>query len=290
MKKILHTLVLVIFCISWMGCPHPDPIIEPSININGSTSYIIGTLGDEISIEFTSAKEWTIQSNQSWCTISQNYGIGGTVPLTITIKENTTTDDREAKLTIISETVSKVITITQKQKDAIVIAKKEYTLEADDTSLEFEVATNVTEFKWKTDVDWIHLTTNTSRALTTYKLSVGIDENFSTSSREGLIDIALVDAVENEYQTIKIVQEGKLLRGTVSIIHNNWEMMVPILTGPKLSGIVSWGDGKKEDYKTDLVHQYAEEKEYNLVLDYVGAESIEIPSLVGILEIDLSKF
>lgn len=288
MKKILHTLVLVIFCISWMGCPHPDPIIEPSININGSTSYIIGTLGDEISIEFTSAKEWTIQSNQSWCTISQNYGIGGTVPLTITIKENTTTNDREAKITITSETVSKVITITQKQKDALVIAKNEYTLEADATSLEFEVAMNVTKFKWGTNVDWIHLPTTFSRAMKTYKIPIEIDGNSSTSSREGLIAISLVD--EDESQIIKIVQEGKLIRGLVSIVHTNWEMMVPILTGQKLSGTVNWGDGKKEDYKPNLVHQYAEEKEYNLVLDYVGAESIEIPSLVGILEIDLSKF
>ena len=288
MKKILHILVLVIFCLAWMGCPNPDPIIEPSININGSTSYIIGTLGDEISIEFTSAKDWTAQSNQSWCKISQNYGIGGTVPLTITVMENTTTDDREAKLTITSETVSKVITITQKQKDAIVIAKNEYTLEADATSLEFEISTNnVEKVQWGTNVDWIHLPSS-SRAMKTYKLYVDIDENFSTSSRVGLIGFRFED--ENDYQTIKIIQEGKLVIGSVSIVHTNWEMMVPILTGEKLSGIVTWGDGKKDDYKADLVHQYTKGKEYTLVLDHVGAQSINIPSLEGVIEIDLSKF
>lgn len=289
MKKILHILLLVILCVSWVGCKS-DAIIQPSIEINDSTSYVIGTLGDEISIEFTSAKEWTAQSDQSWCTISQKYGTGGTVPLTITVMENTTTDDREAIVTITSETVSKEITITQKQKDALVIAKNEYTLEADATSLELEVTMNVNELKLETNVGWIHFSANSSRAMETRKIAVEIDENSNTSSREGFIVVALVNATEDEYQRIRIVQEGKLLKGIVSIVHTNWEMMVPVLTGENLSGTVNWGDGNKDDYKPDLVHQYTEGKEYTLVLDHVGAQSIKIPSLEGVTEIDLSEF
>ena len=289
MKKILHILLLVIVCLSWVGCSS-DPIVQPSIEINGSTSYIIGTSGDEISIEFTSAKEWTAQSDQSWCTISQKYGTGGTVPLTITVMENTTTDDREATLTITSETVSKEITITQKQKDALVVAKKEYALGADAASLELELTMNVKALKVETNVGWIHFVGSSSRAMETHYITVQIDENFSANTREGIIVIALENATEDEYQKIRIVQEGQLVEGTVSIVHTNWEMTVPVLTGTDLSGTVNWGDGNKDDYKPDLVHPYAEGKEYTLVLDHAGAQSVKIPSLEGVIEIDLSNF
>ena len=289
MKKILHILLLVIVCLSWVGCSS-DPIVQPSIEIKGSTSYIIGTLGEEISIEFTSAKEWTAQTDQSWCTLSQKYGTGGTVALTITVMENTTTDDREATLTITSETVSKEITITQKQKDALVVAKKEYALGADAASLELELSMNVNALKVDVNVGWIHIVGSSSRAMETHHIAVQIDENLSPNTREGIIVIALENATEDEHQKIKIVQEGLLIKGTVSIVHSNWEMMVPVLMGPNLSGIVNWGDGEKDDYKSDLVHPYAEGKEYTLVLDHAGAQSVKIPSLEGVIEIDLSNF
>ena len=67
-------------------------------------------------------------------------------------------------------------------------------------------------------------------------------------------------------------------------------MMIPIITGQNVSGTVNWGDDKQEEYKSNLVHSYSEEKQYTMVLDVIGADNIEVPSLEGVIELDLSNF
>ena len=290
MKKILYTFICTLFFgLSWVGCSGGDDTpIEPSISITGATSHTIETAGKEISVSFTSAKDWTAKSDQSWCRLSLSNGQGGTYTLAITVSENTTTDDRSAKVTILSETVSKVITITQKQKDALVVAEKAYTLEAEATTLTFKINTNVNEIKIGTNVGWIHLPQSKSRGMVTVPLSFEIDENNSSQDREGKIVISLTN--DELQQVIKVTQKGKEIRSLVSIIHANMNMMIPVITGQNLSGTVNWGDSKQEAYKNNLVHQYAEQKEYTLVIDVTEAELIDIPTLEGIIELDFSKF
>ena len=289
MKKILYTFICTLFFgLSWVGCSDGDDPIEPSISLTGATSHTIETAGNEISVSFTSAKDWTAKSDQSWCRLSLSNGQGGTFTLTITVDENTTTDDRSAKVTILSETVSKVITITQKQKDALVVAEKEYTLEADSTTLTLKINTNVSGINIKTNVNWIHLPQSKSRGMFTVPLSFEIDENNSSKEREGKI---LISSTNDELQqVIKVTQKGKEIRSLVSIVHTNMNMMIPVITGQNLEGTVNWGDSKQEAYKDSLVHQYAEQKEYTLVIDVTEAELIDIPTLEGIIELDLSKF
>lgn len=290
MKKILYTFLFTVFsCLSWVGCSDGgDTPIEPSITLTGETSQTLETAGGKFSISFTSAKDWTAASSQSWCHLSTTSGQAGTVTITATVSENTTPDDREAKITIVSETVSKVITVTQKQKDALVVAKNEYTLEAEATTLEFKINTNVNQIKIATNVSWIHLPESKSRAMVSVPLSFDIDENPGITSREGIIRLSLVN--DEQQQIIKVTQKGKVVKSQVSIIHTNLNMLIPVITGQNLSGTVNWGDNKQEEYKNDLMHQYAEEKEYTMVIDVVGAQDIEVPTLEGILEIDLSKF
>ena len=290
MKRTLYTFICtLLFGLSWVGCSGGDDApIEPSISLTGATSHTIETAGKEISVSFTSAKDWTAKSDQTWCRLSLGSGQGGTFTLTITVSENTTTDDRSAKVTILSETVSKVITITQKQKDALVVAEKEYTLEADSTTLTFKINTNVNSIRLGTNVNWIHLPKSKSRGMVSIPLSFEIDENTSSKNREGNIMISLDNG--DLKQVIKVTQKGKEIRSLVSIIHTNMNMLIPVITGQNLEGTVNWGDNKQEAYKNNLVHQYAEQKEYTLVIDVTEAELIDIPTLEGIIELDLSKF
>lgn len=289
MKKIYFTfLCTLLTCMSWVGCSDGDTPVEPSISITGETSQTLGTAGGKITVTFTSAKEWTAKSDQSWCRVSLASGQAGTVTLGITVSENTSEDDRVAKVTLLSETVSKVITITQKQKDALIVANKEYTLKSDATTLTFKVNTNVNELKIGTTASWIHLPKSKARAMVEVPLSFEIDENTTNKAREGIITISLTN--DDLRQVIKVTQEGKVIKSIVSIIHTNMNMMIPIITGQNVSGIVNWGDDKQEEYKSNLVHSYSEEKQYTLVLDVIGADNIEVPSLEGVIELDLSKF
>ena len=140
------------------------------------------------------------------------------------------------------------------------------------------------EFEIATSVDWIKNVT--SRALESFSLNFTVEENITQESREGFITIASGDLK----QEIKIVQLGRVDFNQILITHTCRNFIIPIVTGYCLQGIVAWGDGYEESYQTNLSHQYAEEKTYILQMDLWGAEEMEIPSLVGIEEIDFSKF
>jgi len=91
----------------------------------------------------------------------------------------------------------------QAQKNAIIVAKNEYTVEAAGGDLKFEVNTNV-DFKVETSVDWMKQNTE-SRGLEAKPLSFKIAENTTEEAREGVITISSGDLK----QEIKVIQKAK---------------------------------------------------------------------------------
>ena len=467
MKKILYPITMtLLFCLLWASCKDEkeEVIVTPSITLTGGSSHTVECSGGTLEVNFSSAKAWTASSGQNWCRISPFSGQGGNAKLTITVDENTTTDERNASVTIKSESASTNITINQKQKDAltvtsqkvemdalggeaiiqvkanvtytceiespakewisigssramadseikllmkenesfekregkitirsgelsetitvyqagavpsiilsqneyvvgskeetltiqlksnvnyrmvmpenvewlqvvasralsdythyiqvaandtygartaeihfineednldetvritqmqndaIVVALNEYTVEAFTHELAFDIQTNV-DIEVGTTVDWIHYETK-SRALETKQLVFNLDENLTIESREGFIQITSGELK----QEIKVVQQGRVDHNTVEVLHTNWNMVIPTITGNNVLGTIQWGDGQKEEYRVQATHPYTEGKEYLLQLDVWGAEEIDFPNMVGIIEIDLSKF
>jgi hypothetical protein len=124
---------------------------------------------------------------------------------TFSISANASYDAREAEITFTNKETgeSAKVKVTQAQKDAIIIAKNEYTIEAIGGNLDFDVNTNV-NFKVETSVDWIVQNTG-SRGLEAKSLSFTIAENTANESREGLIIITFGELK----QTIKVIQAKK---------------------------------------------------------------------------------
>ena len=216
MKKIYFTfLCTLLTCMSWVGCSDGDTPVEPSISITGETSQTIGTAGGKITVTFTSAKEWTAKSDQSWCRVSLASGQAGTVTLGITVSENTSEDDRVAKVTLLSETVSKVITITQKQKDGLTVTSNKVEVSAEGGDIAIEVKANV---KYEYEIDeasqsWI---AGGSRALTSSTIKLKVAENENTSKREGKITIRSGELSE----TVTVYQEGS--KPTIVLTQNEY--------------------------------------------------------------------
>ena len=467
MKKIWYPITLIfILCLILTGCKdEKEEVIEkPSITLTGGSTHTVECQGGIVEIGLLSTKEWTASSGQEWCRVSPTSGQGPNAKLTITVDENTTTDERNASVTIRSESISTNITVTQKQKnaltitsqkveidalggeaiikvkanitytyeidsqakdwisisssramtdseiklyikeneayekregkitirsgelsetvtiyqagavpsivlsqneyavgskeeilaiqlrsnvnyqmiipedikwlklaksrafsnythyiqvsandtygertaeihfineednldetvkitqmqnDAIIVALNEYTLKATTTQLAFDVQTNV-KLEISTTVDWIHYGTE-SRALESVPLTFTIDENLSLEKREGYIQIASGELK----QEIKVIQQERTDRSIIQILHNNWNMIIPTITGNHLLGIIQWGDGLQEEYRVEATHPYTEGKEYLLQVDTWGAEEFELQNIEGIIEINLSKF
>lgn len=80
--------------------------------------------------------------------------------------------------------------------------------------------------------------------------------------------------------------------GNITIRHNLNEFYAPAISGSGLYGIIYWGDGSQNDYATDAKHTYSSAGSYEVGIDLWNVESakIIIPDLIGLEEINLSKF
>ena len=223
MKNILHILLLAMITSCW-SCsgggedvptptptPTPKPEEKPKVELT-TTAPVLAQESGSATVTFTSTDSWTIDVTEGravlWCSVTPTSGNKGTNTLTITTTANDTYDERNAKVTIKVGTTTQSFVVTQKQKDAIIVAKSEYIIDAVGGGLNFEVNSNV-DFKVDTSVDWINQNVG-SRSLETKPLSFTIEENTSDESREGLIIITSGELK----QTIKVLQKGSSNTGT----------------------------------------------------------------------------
>ncbi|MBQ3189691.1 MAG: hypothetical protein IJB61_00325 [Bacteroides sp] len=176
---------------------------KPTLVIT-SDDIIVGSDGETIKIELKSNVEYTMTLPEvDWISKEESRAISAYTHY-LTIAPNETYDQRNAVVYFQNETVNlkDSISITQLQKDAIIVAKNEYEVGAESSTLEFSVNTNV-DFKVETSVDWIKQNTD-SRALVEKTLKFTIAENDTTIVREGNINITFKDLK----QTIKVTQKG----------------------------------------------------------------------------------
>ena len=291
MKKYINTLwmcmlllLVGVSCSDSESTPEPEPVIPPKITLDSESEYMVTDKGSQLSISFTTNKEWTVSSNQSWCSPTTKSGAPGNITVPVNVDKNETYDSREAVITIQSGTVKKTVKVDQVQMDAIILAKNNYEVEPDKVTLNFEVQSNV-EFKMDTDVDWIKLVSDKSRGLTTYKLSVDIDENLVEEQREGHVLITKDDIK----QVLTIVQK-KCKPQEVVITHNLPLFVIPTIQGTITNGRIFWGDEKEEEYAADAQHAYDGTGNHKVAIKLNGAEDVTLKSIKGVLEVDLSEF
>lgn len=205
----------------------------------------------------------------------------------LSISANESYDMRKAEIYFINTefNLEEKVSIVQMQQDAILVAQNEYIISATTTNLVFEVNTNV-DFNIKTSASWIKERYNKSRALETVPVHFEIDKNLSSASREGYIYISY----GNIRQTIKVIQEGRIDYGRLSITHTNTQFQVPLLVGNDLFGNINWGDGQTENYKKGITYFYTNESEHKMNIECWGAEEVRISGIKGISEINLSEF
>ena len=226
MKNTLHFLLWLLMVCCW-SCssggedgPIPTPTPKPESNkieISGSNPVVEQKAGTA-TITFTTNAAWTasVGTSTSWLSVSPASGAAGTHTLTVTAQENDTYDERNATVTIKAGSVSKNITVTQKQKDALIVTSNKVEIGAEDGEFFIEVKANV-KFEYEIEEaaqSWI--TSDGSRALTTSVLKFKALENENTYKREGKIIIHSGEFSE----TVTIYQEGS--KPTIVLTQNEY--------------------------------------------------------------------
>lgn len=203
--------------------PSPTPTPTPSaptITIDNSiiTNGLSFTDGaSDKSITFTTDADWTLSVAETraveWCTSSATSGVKGTATVTFSVTENTGYDNRKAAVTIKAGSTSKTFTISQKQKDALLITTDKYELEQVGGEIEVEVKANI---DYQIEIaeeakSWI--SENTTRALTAKKHAFTIAPSEEYEKREGEIYVKSGDKQE----TVKVYQSG----GAILLLSQN---------------------------------------------------------------------
>lgn len=181
--------------------------------------------------------------------------------------------------------VSQTVTVTQMQRNAILIAEDRYTVGAAAGTLDLQLNTNVA-FGVECSEEWIRQTPS-SRALEEQTLRFAYDANTGDDPREALIRLT-ADGAE---QTIRVCQAGRDGESRLSIIHTRTAFTIPFFSGSALLyGTIAWGDGAEEEYTEEASHTYSGGTTHTVTFEMAGVDSFTLPDLTGITELDLSEF
>ena len=192
-----------------------DP--KSSVNITTSSPTVPQT-GASTTVSFVVSGSWAASSDQSWCHVSPTSGNQGTTTITVTCDDNDTYDERNATVTIKCGNASSSITVTQKQKDALLVTSNKIEIEAAGGEATIEVKANV-DYNYTVEESaksWISI--GGTRALTTKNIILNITENEDPATREGKITISNSDFKEE----VTVYQQG----AAPSIVLTNKEFTV----------------------------------------------------------------
>lgn len=134
--------LLFILCQGCLEDKEENPAPEsPSITVeSGEDIPVFETAGSTASLTFTATSDWTVSVDDaasSWLSVSPASGEAGTHTLSLVTVANESYDERNASVTITSGNAKKTLTVTQKQKDALILTsnKVEVDTEGGDFSI-----------------------------------------------------------------------------------------------------------------------------------------------------------
>ena len=185
MKKLLSIFAITVILV---GCskgddPQPKPETD-SITITSGSSITLQSEESTGTITISSNVSWKASATESWVELSPTSGAAGNSSITVKVKENESTDERNASVTITGGKASASVTIAQKQKDALLLSTNKIEIGGEGGEFEVEVKSNVT-VQHTIDVDWIKLVS--TKAMTTSKLTFAVEESDEKEKREGTI-------------------------------------------------------------------------------------------------------
>ena len=161
----------------------------PVLEFTGPTSFsFTRDVGSE-RVTFTTNRDWTVSSTQSWCKVSPSSGSGSDTPITVTLtcEANSTYDARSATLTIKADELTQSLSVSQETGLGLVVSPKTIEVSNAAQTIEIEVQKNV-EYNFSIDPDareWITYTG--TKGLTSEKLTFSIAANETYDDREGVI-------------------------------------------------------------------------------------------------------
>ena len=190
------------------GCKGDNTPEEPAagkITLTSEAPVVLSDEGGSAQIAFNATKDWTATSAEAWLTVEPKSGKAGDTGITVTASANDTYDEKTATVTLACGEDSKTVTVTQKQKGALLISEglQPVGAEGGQVTITAKANSNVTAAIADDAKGWI--TDITTKGLTDYVFSFEIAANTGEEARSGEI----VFTNESGSETVTVNQEGK---------------------------------------------------------------------------------
>lgn len=215
MKRNLFVLpVLGLLLMLCQGCSedkeeNPPAPESPSITVESEEDIpVFDTAGGTLALTFTTTSDWTASVDgaaSGWLSVSPASGEAGTHTLSLVTTANDSYDERNASVTITSGSVKKTITVTQKQKDALILTSNKVELEAEggDFSIELQANVEVTYEIESGAQTWLTPVAR-SRGLTSSVLAFHAEANEEAEARQAVIKLAGGNGLTEEVTVYQI--------------------------------------------------------------------------------------
>ncbi len=193
MKRLISRLFIIsCLILSLFSCVEPELIVGQGQNQN-QTEISIGSDGGTFTIPISSNVDFTctLSSNcKSWCSITQTKAMRD-YTIILTVKANDTYDSRTGTLTISYGEKSTTLTITQSQKDELILTQKEFIVGTEGGELKIPISTNIqyTCTVMEGAQGWITIKQSQTKGLEDYNLVLQIAKNESYDGRVGQVKI-----------------------------------------------------------------------------------------------------
>ena len=271
---------MLFLLLSGLACAPKEP--EPELTLS-QEAHSLSSGQSTVSMFVTSNYDWTATTSAGWIVLSTASGIAGKTTFSFQVKANGDPDARTGSIIVRCRELSKTITVTQAQKDAVVVSgEKAYEFQADGGLLTVDLQSNVdyeTSFP-----DWI--SSLTTKALTKYTHTFSVSDNGTGRMRTGeIIFRGKTNAVSD---TVVVRQFSRY--SMLGIRHTAHTICLPLISGESLQGTVDWGDGKTENYAPSLSHNYSSIRQYLVKVELEKAHRVSFSDLTDIDAIDFSRF
>lgn len=206
---ILTAFLFMVIGWLYMGCSDAENNSvpeEPSIEMEGEVDVrpVIGSSGGTSTVTFTASGDWTasvsaVTRTLDWLSVSPTQGGAGTVTLQISAQPNESYDERNAAVLLTCGNAQQTITVTQKQKDALLVNSHKVEMDAEGGTfgIELQANVNVTYEIEEAAKDWLTASSSSStRGLTTSTLNFQVAENPEDSVRQAVITLRGNDLTE----------------------------------------------------------------------------------------------
>ena len=197
MKRLFY-LLMMLSCTLWSCSKSDGPIDDPDDPDNPDTptnvtldisvsDLVFEAEGGEKEFTIYCNSDWTITNESEWCKTTVNQGNGNS-KIIVTVGVYSEMEDRNTNLTIKAGNITKVLTVTQKDGDAIILSKDKFDIPEEGGNVTVEVKSNI---QYEVSIpsqfqNWIKHEPET-KAITVKNFTFTILENKEYEKREGYI-------------------------------------------------------------------------------------------------------